>query len=139
MRISYMKHYGLDRYFEFSEGYLFFWNKIECSHSTLNKLVEIYKGDEEGPESEKVMHILDDPVCDGGNWYMFAYLVEKYGVMPIECFPDTSSTMDSKQMNELLNSKMREFAHELFEAVMQEKSQAQIDEMIKKQTQIIFK
>ena len=46
------------------------------------------------------------PMEDGGQWAMLVNLVEKYGVMPKKCFPDTWSSENSRKMGEIINSKV---------------------------------
>ena len=133
--------------FEFSQAHLFFWHKVESVYYILNKLVELYKeGHSEGEALEsmtmkamEVISLFDNPVCDGGSWHMFANLVEKFGVMPKGCYPDSFSTKRSRNMNELLESKVKEFCCELLLAMAENKSDGQVQELIKKQTQTIFK
>lgn len=46
IRIPFMKQYNLDE-FEFSQGYLFYWDKIERAHYFLNNMIQTaLKGEE---------------------------------------------------------------------------------------------
>jgi bleomycin hydrolase len=57
-----------------------------------------------------IAHILSRPIDDGGQWDMFRNIVEKYGVVPKACMPETFESSNTATLNELLTSKLREFA-----------------------------
>jgi len=111
------KKLGKDE-FEFSQNYLFFWHKIESSNNFLQTIYKIYKDSpNEKPEGRLLSFHLGNPCLDGGNWNIFSNLVAKYGVMPKECFPDNGSSKSSSAMNDILNSKLQQFAFELSKVV----------------------
>ena len=70
---------------------------------------------------------------------MVANLIEKHGVIPKKCFPETFSNESSRQMNNILKSKMREFAHDLYNATKKEASETEIKAMIKSQMDVIYR
>ena len=70
---------------------------------------------------------------------MVTNLIEKHGVMPKQCFPDTISCESSRHMNTILKSKLREFAHDLYLAVSTEEDENQISSRIKDQMKTIFR
>jgi len=96
-----------DDSFEFSQNYLFFWDKIEKSNTFLEKVIARRKLD---VRDENFQRILKDPVGDGGWWEYFAYLVKKYGVVPASSMPETKSTENSGMMDQILTERLREFA-----------------------------
>jgi len=96
-----------DDSFEFSQNYIFFWDKIEKSNTFLEKVIARRKLD---VRDENFQRILKDPVNDGGWWEYFAYLVKKYGVAPQSAMPETKSTENSGMMDEILTEKLREDA-----------------------------
>ena len=57
-----------------------------------------------------VAYLLGDPINDGGQWDMMVNLVNKYGVMPKKCFPETFSSESSSRLNSLLKTKIREYS-----------------------------
>lgn len=99
-----------DDSFEFSQNYLFFWDKIEKANTFLEKVIERRKLD---VRDEKFQHILKGPIQDGGWWEYFVYLVEKYGVVPTSAMPETKSTASSRMMDKILTERLREDAAEL--------------------------
>jgi bleomycin hydrolase len=99
-----------DESFEFSQNYLFFWDKIEKSNTFLEEVIKRRKMD---VRDEDFQFILKDPVGDGGWWEYFANLVRKYGVVPKSAMPETQSTESSGMMDQILTQKLREDAAEL--------------------------
>lgn len=113
IRIPFIRHYNLDD-FEFSQTYMFFWDKIERSNHFLNTIAHLAMAGE--PLDSRLMGCkLADPINDGGQWHMFVNLVNKYGLMPKKCFPESFCSSKSIRLNTILKSKLREFAMELRE------------------------
>lgn len=99
-----------DESFEFSQNYLFFWDKIEKANTFLEKVIQRRKL---GVRDQKFQHILKDPIQDGGWWEYYVYLVEKYGVVPASAMPETKSTESSGMMDQILTQRLREDAADL--------------------------
>lgn len=108
MRIPFMKQWNLEE-FEFSQAHFFYWDKIERSYYFLNNVVETAKRGE-SVEGRLVSFILGDPIGDGGQWDMIVNIINKHGVMPKKCFPESFSSESSARMNAILKSKLREYA-----------------------------
>jgi bleomycin hydrolase len=53
---------------------------------------------------------LSDAHQDAGQWDMACSLVQKYGVVPKEAFPESESTHASRKMNYIIANKLREYA-----------------------------
>lgn len=96
--------------FQLSQSYLFFYDKLEKSNYFLDKIVETYEQD---VDSRLVQALLADPISDGGQFTMVQNLLEKVAVVPLEVFPDVFTSTSSAKLNELLKSKLREFAEVL--------------------------
>ncbi|XP_063389115.1 bleomycin hydrolase [Cydia fagiglandana] len=136
MRLPFCKKYAIDD-FEFSQSYLFFWDKIERSHYWLNNIVATAKQGEE-LDGRLVNFLLKDPINDGGQWDMIVNLVNKYGVMPKKCFPESFSSRKSLHMNALIKTKLREFAKELRDLVAKKVSDDDIQATINRQIGVIY-
>jgi len=107
MRLPFMKKLNIEE-FEFSQSYLFFWDKVERCYFFLNAFVDTAQKKE--PEDGRlVQYLLMNPANDGGQWDMLVNIVEKYGVVPKKCFPESYTTEATRRMNDILNHKMREF------------------------------
>lgn len=61
---------------------------------------------------------------------MIVNLVEKYGVVPKTVFPETVSSSASRNMNQLLMSFLRQYAHDLRSAITDGKADTKVKEMI---------
>lgn len=96
--------------FEFSQTYTLFWDKLEKSNYFLESILETL---DEPTDSRLIMHLLTAPVQDGGQWDMFAGILEKYGVVPKSVMPETFHSSNTMGLNRVLTSKLRENAHTL--------------------------
>ena len=106
LRIPFAKHKKLEK-FEFSQSYLFFWDKIEKAHFFLENIINTLN---EPQDSRLLYHLLLAPVQDGGQWHMAVNLVNKYGLVPKSVYPETASCENSTIINDLLTHKLRECA-----------------------------
>ncbi|MBW3088270.1 C1 family peptidase [Bifidobacterium sp. 82T24] len=109
LRQDVMRRWNLDD-FEFSETYLFFYDKLEKSNHYLEKVLETL---DEPTDSRLFQAINDYPADDGGWWAMFAALAAKYGLVPKSAYPENANSRDSDALTQYLNAKLREFALEL--------------------------
>jgi bleomycin hydrolase len=50
--------------------------------------------------------LFQDPINDGGQWDMVVNLINKHGLMPKKCFPESFSCESSLRMNAILKSKV---------------------------------
>ena len=98
------------RNFEFSQTYFMFWDKLEKSNYFLNSIIQTA---ESSSDSRIIMHLLESPIQDGGQWDMWVNLINKYGVVPKSEMPETYQSSQSMRMNRMITRKLREFAKEL--------------------------
>jgi len=85
--------------FEFSQNYLYFWDKYERSNTFLMSIIET-RGLPLGDRT--VDFLLEQALLDGGYWSMFSALVEKYGLVPKATMPETWQSCDSDDLNQSL-------------------------------------
>ena len=111
MRISIAEKYNLAD-FEFSQNYFMFFDKLEKSNYFLENIIQTL---EESYDSRLMMHLLNSPVQDGGQWDMFVNLIEKYGAVPQSVMAESFQSSQSRMMNQFLTRKLREFAYTLRE------------------------
>ena len=102
IRHKFIKKFNLKNDFEFSENYLFFYDKFERVNFTLNLFQKLHNKGEK-VNSRLLMHILSSPLDDGGCWHMFINLVNKYGLIPKSVFPETQHSSSSGDINHMLN------------------------------------
>ncbi len=106
MRCRVMKNLNL-KDFELSQAYPLFYDKLEKSNYFLENILKTL---DEPTEGRLIAFLLASPVQDGGQWDMFAGLVEKYGVVPKEIMPESISSSGTREMCTYLTEKLREDA-----------------------------
>ena len=90
-----------------SQNYALFFDKLEKSNYFLESILETL---DEPTAGRLVTYLLSGPLGDGGQWDMFANLVEKYGVVPKEVMPETAASSSTREIVGYLTEKLREFA-----------------------------
>ncbi len=78
---------------------------MERFNYILHAFLETAQRGEEA-DGRLVSHLLTNPSEDGGQWAMLVNLIEKYGVMPRKCFPDTWACENSRQLSNITNNKV---------------------------------
>lgn len=116
-RYEMMKKWNL-KDFELSQNYMYFWDKLEKCNYYLNTMIETV----DEPIDGRLFSFLNtNPINDGGQWDMFANIVSKYGVVPLEAYPDSANSIASRDFTEYLTSLLREYGFQLREAVSAQK------------------
>jgi bleomycin hydrolase len=106
LRPAVIKKYKLAG-FEFSETYLFFWDKLEKANLFLEMIIANRDKAWDDRELQAWMAL---PVGDGGWWSFYVNLIEKYGLVPKAAMPDNSNTDSSGSMNAILETVLRDAA-----------------------------
>jgi bleomycin hydrolase len=89
---------------EFSQNYLFFYDKLEKSNVFLEAIIR----SRNRPSTDRYVEwLMRNPVQDGGNWLGFTELVKKYGVVPKEIMPETFSSSNSNGVNGALGLRLK--------------------------------
>jgi bleomycin hydrolase len=92
---------------EFSQSYLFFYDKLEKSNVFLEAIIR----SKEKPYTDRLVEwLMRNPVQDGGNWLGFIELVKKYGVVPKQIMPETFSSSNSGGVNRVLGLRLKKAA-----------------------------
>lgn len=121
--------------FELSQGYLYFYDKLEKSNYFLQAIIDT--ADRE--LDDRLVHfLLATPQQDGGQWDMIVSIMQKYGVVPSKAMPDTFNMKNSRMLNELLNKKLRIFAKELRDKYLSSKAEEDLIELKNKQLEEIY-
>ncbi|OLL21990.1 Cysteine proteinase 1, mitochondrial [Neolecta irregularis DAH-3] len=117
IRIDLMRKFEL-KTFQFSQSYLFFWDKFEKANCkeivvgnllTVDFLESMIELADRDLDDRVVQHLLKDPVSDGGQYDMLNNLLNKYGLLPQYLYPDSFNASMSGMINRLVTSKLREF------------------------------
>lgn len=109
LRVQPMKRMGLVD-FEFSQNYTLFWDKFERANYFLESMIDTA---DRPVDDRTVAFLLDRPLDDGGQWNMFVNIVKKHGLVPKGAMPETESSSNTRLMNRLVISKLREGAMRL--------------------------
>lgn len=106
MRLEIMNKLNIEN-MELSQTYSLFYDKLEKANHFLENMLEVI---DEPLDSRVVSFLLSDPMGDGGQWDMFRSLTYKYGVVPKEIMPETAVSGSTRELDEYLTTKLREFA-----------------------------
>ena len=110
IRLKMIKKYKLPAEFEFSQNYLFFWDKFEKSNLFIHNMIELKK---EPQESRLISYFLNNPISDGGQYNMIISLVKKYGIIPKVCMAETYHSSNSSELDDVLSNKLRDYAEKI--------------------------
>lgn len=109
--------------FELSQNYTFFWDKYEKANYFYENILATAN---EPLTSRKVAFLLQTPQQDGGQWDMMVSIFQKYGVVPKTAMPESSNSSNSRDLNTLLNKKLRKDAVALRKLVADGKDSEEI-------------
>ena len=112
LRRHIIKKLALPNNFQFSQSYLFFYDKLERMNYNIVLLRKWIDADKT-KNSREVQHLLKEPFGDGGQWAMFANLINKYGVVPQYAYPESFHSSNSRGVNTALNRLFRNFANKM--------------------------
>ncbi len=105
-RIETMKKFNMET-IEFSENYTLFWDKLEKANYFLENILATL---DEKIDSRIMYFLLSDPVQDGGQWAMFAGILNKYGIVPKYMMPETFHSSNTDVLVEILTAMLRKDA-----------------------------
>lgn len=91
--------------FEFSQGFVLFWDKIERSNYVLQTFIDTAL--EKDDDDRTLAFINAEPIQDAGQWDMLVNVVTRHGLVPKALMPDTWSGAHTRQMNEALAHQLR--------------------------------
>jgi len=89
---------------EFSQSYLFFWDKFERYNMYLN----YYQDINNLQDRQYFVNLCKDPLGDGGQWDMAKDIILKYGVVPKYIYPDSYHARNSAGMNKILTQMLKQ-------------------------------
>jgi len=112
--------------FELSENFAAFWDKYEKINYFLESAIDLVDAD---IDDRKLVWLLQTGIGDGGQWDMFVNIVEKYGIAPIDAMPETHQSSNTRQMNYLINRRMRACAAAFRKARAGGAGQAELSKM----------
>jgi bleomycin hydrolase len=109
--------------FEFSQTFLFFYDKLEKANLFLEAMIDLRK---KPLDDHDVEWLLKNSLPDGGQWNMVLALIDKYGVVPSDVMPETESSGNTGLMNALITSVLHRHTVTLRAMDAQGKSEAEL-------------
>ena len=113
LRREVIRNKKLPESFQFSQSYVFFYDKLERMNYNL-KLVEEFKNQNMEFGSRVVQHILKEPFGDGGQWVMFTNVANKYGLVPQDAYPESMHSSNSAGVNMVLSRMFRTAVKDIY-------------------------
>lgn len=135
LRFQVIKNLNLED-FELSQNYTCFYDKLEKSNYFLENILATA---ELGTDSRIVSHLLDRPIQDGGQWDMIRAIIQKYGVVPKEIMPESACSSGTKDMNNIITSKLREFACTLRKEAKSGKTAGELSQLKTEMMSVIYR
>lgn len=115
--------------FEFSQSYVFFWDKFERANWFLTDIIAT---SDEPVDGRLVQFLLGDVLGDGGQWDMAVSVYMKYGLVPKEVMPESEASTNSRPMNARLRAVLHIGALRLREAIAAGASAEEVDTQCRK-------
>lgn len=103
--------------FELSQNFTYFYDQLEKSADYLER-AERYR--DLPMDSEELLDMCRQPIYDNGQWFIFAKLMDRYGVVPKSVMPDSECSMNTRYVTRLLSRKLRIALKEIREAAREE-------------------
>lgn len=109
IREAIAKKYNLEE-FEISQNYVAFYDKLEKCNYLLESIISLKDKEK---DDRTLDYLLSTGIQDGGQWDLFVNIVNKYGVVPKNAFPETYQSSNTYGIDNLLNKYIRKFAYEI--------------------------
>lgn len=93
--------------FEFSQNYIAFWDKFEKINYFLESVIDLAGS----PVDDRLnCYLFATGIQDGGQWDMLVNLIRKYGLVPKSAMEETYQSSHTRDMNGLIDTKLRQYA-----------------------------
>ena len=87
--------------FEFSESYLLFYHLLEQANFFLEFIIETV---DRPLDDRLVSSFLGWPIDDGGDWSIAVTLINKYGLVPKQVYPESFSSSYTEEVDDFINN-----------------------------------
>ena len=95
---------------DLSGSYVYFYDKLEKANYFYQNIINTA----DRPLSDRLVNwLLTTPQQDGGDWQLLVDLIEKYGIVPMEAYPETAASANSQELNRMFNRKLQKDAMKL--------------------------
>ena len=112
-----------DKSFELSQNYIYFYDQLEKCNRFLNRVIELC---DKPLDQMPMLGLLRNPIMDNGQWYVFADITDKYGVVPKSVMPDTQCSPDTRYVTRILSAKLRWCAWKLRSSYSQDSNKEEL-------------
>ena len=130
LRLSLISKYKLQPTFYLSPTYMMFWDKYEkCNYFLHN----VSKYSHESMDHIDNHFLFRNMISDGGTWNMIQNLVNKYGIVPYSEMKETTNSINTGNMNNLLHKLLQTGAKKI-----RNKSDKEHESIIKDQMKKIY-
>ncbi|MBZ4204534.1 aminopeptidase C [Mycoplasma tauri] len=121
--------------FEFSENFLFFWDKLEKSNTFLELIIQNPKLKY---DDRLFVSFMDMTVSDGGYWEWAQGLIKKYGLVPKSAMNETNASTSTNELNQVLDLFLISVAKKIRDASSQGKNPDQLREIKMEALETVF-
>ena len=97
--------------FNLSINHFMFWDKLEKANYFMDFIIKNYNSK---VKLSKIHEKVEEPISDGGYWYMFVDLVNKYGIVPEDINTRKYNATNTNTINELISYKLKEFVLKVY-------------------------
>ncbi|NVY96656.1 C1 family peptidase [Lactobacillus sp. DCY120] len=122
--------------FELSQSYSFFYDRLEKANWFYQEVVATAQA---ALTDRRVHLLLTQATGDGGQWKFAINLIQKYGVVPKSVMPETKSSEDTTEFNQVLNHKLRQDAQQLRQLVQDQATSDQIQTWIEQRLAEVYR
>lgn len=126
LRSEMIRKKNMPETFRFSVPYLYFYDKLERANFFLERIL-IDKGRNADGQIDRARFY--SPAGEGGQWYQMVDLIEKYGLVPEACMPETYHSENSQQFCSVLNKIIRHGAVQLIQEMDNGADEKQLADM----------
>ncbi|KAK4052990.1 bleomycin hydrolase [Microbotryomycetes sp. JL221] len=140
IRIFVARQYNLEQ-FQLSQSYLYFYDHLAKANWFLESMIDLAN---QPLDSRTVQYLLSGSAAqDGGAYDMAVALIQEYGLVPQSIYTESFNTSSSNHLDELLNSKLREYALELRTMINQQlgknESMREVRQLKREQMKEVFR
>ena len=93
--------------FSFSQSFNFFYDQLEKSNLFLEGIIATA---DKPMDDKKVEWLFKNPIGDGGQWTGVVDIINKYGLVPAEVFPESFNSENTRMVSRLVGRKLKEDA-----------------------------
>lgn len=111
--------------FSFSHNYNFFFDQLEKSNLFLEGIIATA---DKPMDDKKVEWLFKNAIGDGGQWTGVVDIIQKYGVVPSDVFPESFNSENTRWMSKLIRRKLKEDGLELRQMIVDGEKKKKINE-----------